>query len=94
MRVEIHVRPSASRTDVGGEHDGMLVVPVMEPADAGRATEAALRAVSGAVGVPRRSVTLVRGAAGRRKLIEIDVAPDDVARVARAIGIMRGRSRR
>jgi len=73
MRVEIHVRPNASSTVVGGEHDGALVVRVVEPADSGRATEAALRAVADAVSVPRRSVKLVRGSTSRRKLIEIAV---------------------
>jgi hypothetical protein len=73
VRLEIHVRPSASSTTVGGEYDGLLVVRVVEPADEGRATDAALRAVAKALAVPRRSVTLVRGTSSRRKLIEIEV---------------------
>jgi uncharacterized protein len=76
MRVEIHVRPSASDTAVGGEHDGALIVRVAEPADGGRATDAALRAVAKALGVRRSSVALVRGATSRRKLIEIDARPE------------------
>ena len=75
--MEIHVRPSSSVTMVGGEHDGALVVRVIEPADSGRATEAALRAVAKAVAVSHRSVTLVRGATSRRKLIDIQVANDE-----------------
>ena len=71
MRFEIHVRPGASRAAVGGEHDGALVVRVIEAAEGGRATDAALRAVAKAFGLPRRSVQLVRGATTRRKLIEI-----------------------
>ncbi|MHB1785759.1 MAG: DUF167 domain-containing protein [Acidimicrobiales bacterium] len=71
--MEIHVRPGASTTAVGGKHDGALVVRVVEPADAGRATDAALRAVARALAVPRRSVKLVRGATARRKLLEIEV---------------------
>jgi uncharacterized protein YggU (UPF0235/DUF167 family) len=73
MRLEIHVRPSSSRTEVGGRHDGALLVRVAAPADRGAATEAALHAVADALGLARRSVTLVRGARSRRKLIEIDV---------------------
>ena len=73
MRFEIHVRPSASKTSVGGEHDGALVVRVAAPADAGRATRAALVAVADALAVRRGSVTLVRGATSRRKLIEIEL---------------------
>ncbi len=71
MRLEIHVRPGASRTGVGGAHDGALLVRVTEPAHAGKATAAALKAVADALEVPPRSVTLVRGATTRRKLIEV-----------------------
>jgi len=85
MRVEILVRPSASETAVGGEYDGALVVRVVEPADAVRATDAALRAVAKAIAVPSRSVTLIRGATSRRKLIEIDVAADQSQAVALAL---------
>jgi uncharacterized protein YggU (UPF0235/DUF167 family) len=84
MRAEIHVRPSASTTVVGGEYDGALVVRVVEPADGGRATDAALRAVAEALTMPRRSVTLVRGATSRRKLIEIETPEDELVEVAMA----------
>jgi uncharacterized protein YggU (UPF0235/DUF167 family) len=90
MRVEIHVRPSASATAVGGEYGGALIVRVVEPADAGRATDAALRAVANAFAVPRGSVTLVRGATSRRKLIQIDVTSDQ----NQSIGIALQRLRR
>ena len=89
MRVEILVRPSASETAVGGEHDGALVVRVVQPADAGRATDAALRAVAKAIAVTSGSVSLVRGATSRRKLIEIDVASDQRDAVARALQRLR-----
>lgn len=88
MRLEIHVRPGASRTGVGGAHDRALVVRVAEPADAGKATAAALRAVADALDVPRRSVTLVRGATTRRKLVH--VAEGDAVRV----GVLQARLER
>jgi len=90
MRVEIHVRPSSSGTAVGGEYDGVLVVRVIEPADSGRATEAALRAVAKAVAVPHRSVRLVRGATSRRKLIEIEVSQQEARTVNTALQRLRG----
>jgi len=78
VRIEIHVRPGASATAVGGEYDSALVVRVVEPADGGRATEAALKAVAKTLAVPRNSVTLVRGGRSRRKLIEIDVGASEM----------------
>ena len=71
MRLEIRVQPSASVTSVGGSYDGALVVRVVEPPERGRATTAALRAVADALGVPRRSVVLLRGPTSRRKVIEV-----------------------
>ena len=71
MRIEIHVRPGAATTHVGGVHDGALVVRVTEPPDQGRATTAALAALADALALPRGSVTLVRGATSRRKLVEV-----------------------
>ncbi len=72
MRVEIRVRPGASRTRVGGEHAGRLVVAVNARAVDGAATEAALAALADALGVRRRHVELVQGATSRDKLVEVD----------------------
>ena len=84
MRVTIRVRPGASRTQVGGEHAGALLVRVSAPAVDGRATEAALAAVASAFGVRRRAVTLVTGATSRTKVI--DVAGADQGALDRLLG--------
>ncbi len=74
VRVTIRVRPGAGRTQVGGGHDGALVVRVGARAVDGRATEAALAAVAEAFGVRRSAVTLVTGTTSRTKVVEIDGA--------------------
>jgi uncharacterized protein YggU (UPF0235/DUF167 family) len=71
VRVTIQVRPGASKTGVGGEHGGALVVRVAARAVDGQATEAALAAVASAFGVRRRAVTLVTGATSRTKVVDI-----------------------
>jgi uncharacterized protein YggU (UPF0235/DUF167 family) len=85
MRVEIHVRPNASKAAVGGTHDRALVVRVREPAEGGRATAAALKAVAAALQVPNGSVTLVRGATTRRKLLQVATAPAEEDRLSRRL---------
>ena len=75
MRVTVRVRPWASRTSVGGSHDGALVVRVQSPAVDGRATDAAPAAVAEAFGVRRRRVRLVSGTTNRTKVV--DVQGDD-----------------
>jgi uncharacterized protein YggU (UPF0235/DUF167 family) len=71
MRVAIRVKPGSSRTGVGGDHDGALVVRVTARAVDGQATEAALQALATAIGVRRREVTLVTGASSRTKLVDV-----------------------
>ncbi len=73
MLIVVHVRPNASREEVGGEYDGALVVRVCEPPEDGKATHAVLRLLSHALGVPRRCVTLEHGATSRRKRVRITV---------------------
>jgi uncharacterized protein YggU (UPF0235/DUF167 family) len=85
VRVTIHVRPGSSRRAVGGEHDGALVVRVVEPAEGGRATRAALKALAHALDVPTQAVTLLSGSAARRKIVEIDVASSGEATVRAAL---------
>lgn len=77
MRIRIRVRPGASRTAVGGEHDGALVVRVTARAVDGRATQAALRAVAAAFGVKAARVTLVSGATSRTKTVEVTGEPEE-----------------
>ena len=81
-RLTIRVHPGSRRPGVGGSHDGALGVRVRERASDGRATEAALAAVADALAVPRRTVTLVAGAAARTKLLDVPGAdPTAVARL-------------
>ena len=70
-RITIRVRPGSARPAVGGEHAGALVVRVSARAVDGKATEAALAAVAAAFGVRRDDVSLVAGASGRTKVVEV-----------------------
>lgn len=71
MRLTIRVSPGSKQPAVGGSHDGALVVKVGERAVEGRATAAALAALADALGVPRSTVILVRGATSRTKVVDI-----------------------
>lgn len=76
LRFPVRVKPGSSRVAVGGAYDGprgrALVVAVTARAEAGRATEAVLRAVAGALGVRRSAVSLVAGATSRDKILAVD----------------------
>ena len=75
---------------MGGDYNGALVVRVVERAESGQATEAALKAVAQALGLPRRSVRLVHGATSRRKLMEIEVEDEEGASMQTALRRLRG----
>jgi uncharacterized protein YggU (UPF0235/DUF167 family) len=87
VTVAVRVKPGASRTRVGGRHEGALgpalIVSVTAPPVDGRATEAVRRALAEALGLPAATVALRSGATGRDKLFAIADPPDDLqARVS------------
>lgn len=81
VRIPIRVKPGSSRTRVGGRYgEESLIVAVSAKAVDGAATEAALRAVAQAVGMPRRSVALITGTTSRDKVVGVSTDTPDVLR--------------
>jgi uncharacterized protein len=94
VTVPIRVKPGSSTTTVRGSYPGpygpALIVAVHAPAVDGRATEAAVRAVAGALGVRRADVTVTVGATARNKVLTITDAPDDIdTRIATLLAVSR-----
>jgi uncharacterized protein YggU (UPF0235/DUF167 family) len=87
--IPVRVRPGAATIRVGGGYPGRyglaLVVAVNAPAVDGRATEMALRAVAGALGLRPAEVTLRAGRTSRDKLFEVVDAPADLPDRIRAL---------
>jgi hypothetical protein len=82
VTIAIRVKPGASRTAVGGVYAGpygpaVIVAVGARPVD-GQATEAALRALAGAIRVRPSALRLKAGATSRDKLVEVDAAPADL----------------
>ena len=63
--------PRARRPGVGGVHGDALRVAVAEPPARGAANAACIRALAGALGVPREAVELDPASRGRRKRVRI-----------------------
>lgn len=68
--VTVRVVPRSSRTRVEVDERG-IVVRVPAAPQAGRATEAARRALAGALGVPASAAVLRRGARSRTKVFDV-----------------------
>ena len=64
--------PRAGSDHVDGVVEGALKVRVAAPPIQGAANQALLRVIADELGVARRSVRLVAGAAGRQKLVVVE----------------------
>jgi uncharacterized protein (TIGR00251 family) len=72
-RLEVRVLPRASRAELAGfDEEGRLKVRLTAPPVDGEANRALLRFLAGKLKVPRRRVSLVRGASSRNKVIEVE----------------------
>jgi uncharacterized protein (TIGR00251 family) len=83
--ISVRVRAGASRDEVVGLLDGVLVVRVAAPAHEGRANRALCRLLADRLAVAPSRVAIVRGLRSREKLVEVDGI--DQARVGRALGL-------
>ena len=77
--------PGAPRNEVGGWLGEALKVKIHAPPVEGRANDALVEFLAGALGVHRRAVTLVRGDLSRQKFVRIDGL--DLAEVRRRLGV-------
>jgi len=76
--LQVSVVPNARRTAIDGMHDGAVRVRLAAPPIEGRANEALVAWIAKSLGVPRRTVALLRGDTSRRKQLMLDHPAQDV----------------
>ena len=69
--LRVRVSPRASRSGVGGEREGALVVRVTAAPVDGAANDALARVLAGVLDVPPSAVSVRHGAAAREKLLHV-----------------------
>jgi uncharacterized protein (TIGR00251 family) len=84
IRIDVHVQPRASRSEVVGTHGTALKVRVHAPPVDGAANDALMLLLAEALGVGRRAVRIVSGAAARAKTVEIDGTTEAAVRALAA----------
>ncbi len=81
----VRVQPRARANEIVGERAGALLVRVTAPPLDGRANDALCALIAKRAGVGKRSVSVVRGASSRDKVVRVDgVAP---AALRQALGL-------
>ena len=85
-RFAVRLTPRSSLNQIDGVLDGVLKIRVTAPAVEGAANTALVYLLAAELGVARRDVRIVAGAASRQKLIVID-GVDPEAVVARWPGL-------
>jgi len=68
----VHVVPRARVTEVAGRHGDAIRVRLAAPPVDGAANDALRRFLAERLGVARGSITIVRGATGRRKMVTVE----------------------
>ena len=80
VRVDVHVQPRASRSEIIGLHGAALKVRLQAPPVEGAANEALVSLLAERLNVPRRAVRVVAGATSRAKTVEIEGTTEDEVR--------------
>ncbi len=78
-RFAVRASPGSKRDAIAAVVDGVVRVRVAAPPERGRANEALVGLLAGCLGVPRRAVSVVRGAASRQKVVEVQGLSTDEA---------------
>jgi uncharacterized protein len=89
VRLSVKVRPRAAKAGVQGvEVEGgrsYLVVKVAAPPEGGKANAATIKLLAKGCGVAAGALSLVSGAAGRRKVLDVRGEADILAQRLRAL---------
>ena len=81
VRIELHVQPRASRTEIAGMHGDALKLRIASP-PIGAANDEIIRFLAARLALPRRAVIITGGASGRRKVVAVEGVTVAAARLA------------
>ena len=83
MRINVRVIPRSSRNTLEWEQDrpGVLKAHLTAPPVEGAANAALIALLAEQLTIPKRAITIVRGANGRQKLVDIaDIDMEDIVK--------------
>lgn len=71
-RLNLRVTPRASKNAVEGFRNDALIVRVTAPPVDSAANEAVIELLARTLGIPKRQITIARGATGRNKVVDVE----------------------
>lgn len=83
LTLTLHIQPSARKSGIVGLHGDALKVRIAAPAVDNKANAALIGLLSEILGVPRSSISITRGATGRRKVVEVTGGPELLTKLER-----------
>jgi len=72
VRISIHAKPRASKSAIVGVREAALEVAIAAPPVDGEANAELVRTLAKALGLSRSSVSVVGGATGKQKIVEVE----------------------
>ena len=86
VRIAVLINPKSSRDRSVGTHDGRLKIQLTAAAVDGEANAALVRFLARQLGLRKADVTIVSGATGRRKKVDLACSTGEVeARLAKGL---------
>jgi uncharacterized protein (TIGR00251 family) len=80
--LKVRVQPGASRNEIVGKRDGVVIVRVTAPPADGEANKAACKLLAETCGIAPSSVEIVRGESRREKVVRLGgLDPGDAATI-------------
>ena len=80
VRIDVHVQPRASRTEIVGVHDTRLKIRLVSPPVDGAANAELVAFIAERIGVPKANVRVVAGGSSRRKVVEVEASSEQIVR--------------
>ena len=86
VRLAVQIQPNAKKTEVIGVLDDALKIKLQAQPIEGKANEALVKFLAGALKVPRGAVSITHGLTNKRKLVEVastSLTPEEVENLLR-----------
>ena len=80
VRLEVWAKPRAKKSRIVGVRGDAIEVSLAAPPVDGAANEELVRVLADALDVPKRAISIMRGATSQKKLVEISGVSADEAR--------------